>query len=404
VRYLMAFLVCSAAVVLAGVDFATDATVSAQPARPDAKVLKVYEWGVDSLVWDGSAETEVVFTMPPFYHDATKLPRTPVNAGPPPHLDRRHPPVAQPELPVVYFDYPEPITFDVQILLPQGELTWVYPRPTAMHADGHGVWSGVRYSPAAPPAGSLKRVDPDHWGAFARDGAKGHLTLGDEVEQFLFYEGRNRMLPAVDVAVDANGNITVTNHKGVAIHDVRVTHTAEGVTSAWYLSALPYTRGGGQLTLGEKHRVEWESFSKAGMLAEETQAAGLTKAQAEVFERVWHEIFFRQKGTTLSYRRDPQSISAAMQLSVTPHADENGFRPPVEMNRVSYVYAHSIDLTRIPEINQLALRVIDGQANEAQLQKLGVAGHGALRRIMFDIEQPRARRIAAQQLLTKFLR
>jgi hypothetical protein len=351
-----------------------------QPERCSAALptLKVYEWGVATMNWDGSVEPPD--DVPAAYYEASEVPLEQAPARDP--LPQPGP-VPQPEpkpvkirKPVLYFESDRDLTFDLDVHFTRGKLTWMYPKPNRLTDAATVQWDNIQlYADGlprdkfAPP--SLAEIAADHWANYSREGSKGSIVVNGEHERFLFYEGDGTGLPDADIFLNIDGDIVIHNHTAHALLDVRVCIERDGSTLRWLVSSVPAASGEkpGELVIGDLRGSE-------AALAAETQAAGLTAAQANVFERAWKEDFAATG--TLSWRRTPAALDELMQLKLTLPAGMGS-----EVKRVGYVLVKNIDLTRQAEFEALVTKAAEGDAEaETRLKASGTAGAGALRRAL----------------------
>lgn len=367
--------------------------------------LNVYEWGVETLDWTGAPEGDVVpDDLPEHFHDALALPIDTARPAPAP---QPNPNLPQRRKPVVYFNCARDVVFDVDVKFAAGNITWLYPRPTRMVSRGHAQWDNIELlTPDSTrwleedQKPMLPAVSDDHWAAYSRAGADDTIIVNGEREQYLFYEGDNAAAWEADVYRTDDGRIMIANHSQWPLHDVRFhLPTADGMT-AWHVDSIPAatTEGPSVVELTDGDAVEWADFAKAGVISAETKAAGLTGAQADVFERAWVDLFFRDAEGTLSFRRDEAALEAMMSVVITTTPGV-----VVNSNRIGYVYVHGIELDRTAELDAVALNVAltDGQGVET-LHDLGMAGMGALRRVATHNDLTEAQRLVVLELIKAF--
>src|SRR5690606_10183267 len=143
-----------------------------------------------------------------------------------------------------------------------------------------------------------------------------------------------------------------------------------------YVASVPAASGEqpGEVVLKDDALVAPESLLPAGRLTSETSAAGLTEAQARVFERCWQADM--AKVGSMSWRRTQKALDELMELKLTLPAGIGS-----EVKRVGYVLVNNIDLTRQAEMEALVQKAAEGDADaEDKLKAAGTAGAGALRR------------------------
>jgi len=365
----------------------------AQPALP---ALKVYEWGVATMNWDGSDEGPD--DVPAFYYDHTEVPieqqpaDTP-NPEPAPAPKPDKPPIKV-RKPVLYFECDRDLTFDLDVKFSSGTLTWMYPKPNRLTDASTVQWDNIQLfadglprDKFAPP--SLHEVPADHWAGFSRDGSEASLVVNGEHERFLFYEGTTAGLPDADVFLNAAGELVVHNHTAHELLDLRLCVRVDGQLRRYHVASVPAASGErpGEVKLGDEH----SGFS-VGNLLDETAAAGLTRPQAGVFARAWEQDFAKEG--TMSWRRTQAALDELMQLKLTLPAVIGS-----EVKRVGYVLVNNIDLARQSEIEALVVKAGDGdEAAAKQLKTLGTAGAGALGRATAG-EQPLKVRLKLAKIL-----
>jgi len=383
-----------------------------QPKPAGKQVLRLYEWGVETLRWDGGPEPEFDGEIPKFYYEPNEVsvdasgrpiaepkPDTPKPEAKPAERPQRR-------KPVVYFACDSDVTFDLDVKFTRGKVTWMYPKPSRLVDATLAQWDNIQlYSDAVTardktPLLNLPKVDASHWAAFSRDGATSSLMVNDETERFIFYEGDNAGLPEVDVLLDSEGRVVIRNYSAHALSSLRFSQGSAADSKSWFVASIPAASGDnpGQVVLAADATMTWEAFSAAGSLRAETSAAGLTAAQAAVFERAWQGVFFKQGAGTLSYRRDMKALDEMMELKVTL-PEGFGF----EQSRVGYVFVHGIDLSRQAEIAALVTSAAEGHAESAtKLSKMGMAAVSGMRSQLADAKVPLARRVAVAKLLAEF--
>lgn len=363
-----------------------------QRRSPALPTLKVYEWGVTTMNWDGSIEPPD--DVPALYYDASEVPmESEPEPKPKPRPDK--PPIMKPRKPVLYFECDRLLVFDVDIKFASGKLTWMYPKPNRLTDAATVQWDNIQLLPDGAegckiyPKPNLAEVDAAHWANYSREGSTSSLVVNDEHERFLFYEGEITGLPEADIFLNVDEDIVIHNHTAHEMLDVRVCIERDGEVLRWLIPRVPAARGEkpGEFVIGDLRGSE-------AALAAETQAAGLTEAQAKVFERVWKDDF--AKTGTMSWRRTQAALDELMELKLTLPA---GFGS--EVKRVGYVLVNNIDLTRQAEYDALVTKAAEGDAEAAKtLKSSGTAGAGALRRALAS-DQPLKVRLKLAKVLAE---
>lgn len=372
---------------------------------PSTPALKVYEWGVATMNWDGSDEGPD--DVPTFYYDHTEVPIEPARQpAQNPDKDPIDNPAPNPEKPmrirkpVLYFECDRDLTFDLDVKFTSGKLTWMYPKPNRLTDASTVQWDNIKLfddrqprDKFAPP--ELHEIDAAHWANYSREGSTSSLVVNGEHERFLFYEGDRFGLPDTDIFKNADGEIVVRNYTGHELIDLRVCLEVDGALKRWLVSNVPAASGDkpGAVTLGDDLLLEPGEFLAAGDLTSETHAAGLTDAQAKVFERCWQSEF-SQPGC-MSWRRTQKALDEMFELKLTLPAGLSS-----ETHRVGYVLVNNIDLKRQAELDALVTKAVAGDADaEQQLKAGGTAGAGALRRAVAADDLPLKQRLKIAQML-----
>jgi len=187
----------------------------------------------------------------------------------------------------------------------------------------------------------------------------------------------------------------VRNHTSHELLDVRVCLEVDGAIKHWLVASIPGASGdkAGSVTLNDGLLMKDAEFLAAGDLAKETHAAGLTDAQAKVFERCWQSDF-NQPGT-LSWRRTQKALDEMFELKLTLPAGMSS-----ETHRIGYVLVKNIDLKRQAEMEDLVQKAVNGDADaEKTLKASGTAGAGALRRAVAGEDLPLKERMKLAQIL-----
>jgi hypothetical protein len=347
-------------------------------------VLRVYEWGVATLNWDGTQEAPE--DLPGFYHAAEQIP---IELPPPKPQPGNRPAVIR--KPVLYFACDNDLTFDLDVQFTRGELTWMYPKPSRRTDASTAQWESIQLyadgverekSPALPPLGAAKQ---GHWAQFSREGSTASIVVNGEHERFLFYEGTDTGLPEIDVFIDAEGKLAIRNYTAHDMLDVRANFTVSGEVVRIKAEKVPAASGDtpGEIRLDAASKP---GFGDADALAQECQAAGLTQAQATVFERCWRAELIEVAGT-VSWRRAQGALDELMPLAFTLPEGVS-----TEVKRVGYVQVRGIDLARTAALDARVADYLSGN-KEALKDLKGTAGAGAIRRAMHDATRPLRERV-----------
>ncbi len=384
------------AMVAHGEDSKPAAGKKTEPAPGKATTLRVYEWGVDRSSWDGSAVTPN--DVPECYYSAEETPlgAPPEKQDPVPLPKPRSSPGQGCAKPVVYFQCDRDLKLAIEVKFLNGTVDWMYPKPsrrrdaaTAQWDDVHMYSDSAKTSTAKLPA--MAALPETHWANFSREGSQSTLSVNGETERFLFYEGTKADLPEIDVAQDAKGNVVLRNFGCCPVHDVRLRLQVEKTWRMWFVREIAAANGADPalVTLSDADQVNIDAARRAGELAVEARAAGLTETQGAVFERCWRDDFLMGDKGVLTFRHDQRWLDESVALTLT-----SSTKLAIESKRVGYVWLNDIDLKRQAEFDKLADALASGDTDAGdKLSKLGAAGAGAVRRLMSDGSQSLTRRL-----------
>lgn len=372
-----------------------------------ATTLKVYEWGVTTMNWNGSKEADMDADVPDWYYDASEIPEQsadvkpdPKPAPPRPNL----PPRPSARKPVLYFVADNPLKFDLDVLFTDGTATWAYPKPNRKTAKGAMYqWDNVALYPKGSDTSKLPThhdADPEHWTAYSREGSEGcTLVVNGEREDFIFYEGDQNGLPQIDVIASDDG-VTIRNHGAWPLLDLRVTKPTDNGILAWHVARVDAAKGEspGEAILTAEDSVAWDEFSKSGNITKEAKANGLLESQAKVFERAWQDVFYSRSGT-VSWRRSNGELDAQMVLRLTVEAGVS-----VETERLQYTVIRNIDFAKAAELHETATKAANGDDSAFEsLRKSGMAGISSVRSAMADESVGLKERMLYAKLLARLV-
>lgn len=370
--------------------------------------LRLYEWGVQRSHWDGSPVTPN--DIPAFYYDSAKIPLGPSHERPAPPDPEGSGPVIEPkefdpeeecvDKPVIYFESDEDLNFYFEVKALTGRMTWVYPKPNRRVDEATVQWDDIRlYSDKVRTRNidlktlpALRETPKDHWAHYSRDGGLSTIVANNESERFLFYECTNRDLPECDVYRNDKGEIFIRNYGCCPLHDVRLRlplNEKSSLWRAWYVREIPAAAGDTphEIKLVDGSLVELAEIRKPGVLEAETMAAGLTSAQAKVFERCWRDDFLLLEQGVLTFRRDQKYLDELAKFTLPAHIKW-------ESKRVGYMWMGRIDLSRQNEMDKLASAAAEGDKEaQSKLGNFGAAGIGAVRRLLTSRDLPLKKRM-----------
>lgn len=379
-----------------------------EPEQPRIPALRVYEWGVSTIHWDGTAEPEE--TMPAAFYPADRIAIEPPVARPEKPVVKPDEPAPQPpkpgpikpRKPVLYFEHElvqhKRIQFDLDIRFPNGRVTWVYPKANRRLDAATVQWDNIELVNAetpkliGKPLPGLAMFPGEHWAAISRRGGGAGLYVNGEHDQYLFYEGEQFDLPELDVFSAADGTLRIQNHGAHPVFDVRL-----AVHGRHYFVATIAASSGerpSEITLTEAHLAN--PAGNPGALAAETRGAGLTAPQAEVFDNVWRSTMIGAPGT-FSWRRSARALDDMAEIKLTLPVGMAS-----EVKRVGYVLVKQLDLGKQPALDASAAKAATGDTEAVKvLKQAGMAGAGALRRKLQDETLPLAQRLALAKALSE---
>jgi len=377
-----------------------------EPAQPRVPALRVYEWGVSTIHWDGTPEVEE--DMPAAFYPADRIAIEPPIARTEKPLVRPDDPAKpkpqpiKPRKPVLYFEHDlsqqQRIQFDLDIRFPNGRVTWLYPKANRRLDAATVQWDNIELVNAETPKllgrplPRLAMFPAEHWATVSRNGGGANLYVNGEQESYLFYEGEQFDLPELDVFTAPDGSLRLQNHGAYPVFDVRVSDSGKH----YFVSTIAAASGERptEFTLTEANLVDWGT--KTGVLVDETKAAGLTEAQARVFDKVWHGVMI-PNAHSLSWRRGARALDDMAEIKLTLPIGMAS-----EVKRVGYVLVSKLDLSKQADLDAKAAKAAAGDAEAGKdLQKAGMSGAGALRRKLQDESLPLAQRLALAKLLAE---
>lgn len=377
-----------------------------EPEQPRVPALRVYEWGVSTINWDGTPETDE--TMPAAFYPADRIAIEPPIARtekPVVKPDEPQPPKPgpiKPRKPVLYFEHDlaqsKRIQFDLDIRFPNGRVTWVYPKANRRLDAATVQWDNIELVNAethkliGKPLPRQALFPGEHWATISRRGGGANLYVNGEHEQYLFYEGEQFDLPEVDLFTAPDGSLRLQNHGAHPVYDVRVAVAGKH----YFVPTIAAASGEkpAEVTVTDANRIEWGL--KTNFLIEETKAAGLTDLQAQVFSTIWSGEFTAH-ANALSWRRTARALDEMAEIKLTLPVGMAS-----EVKRVGYVLVHNPDLSKQPDLDAKAAKAATGDAEAAKaLKAAGMSGAGAMRRKLQDETLPLAQKLNLAKALAE---
>lgn len=379
-----------------------------QPEQPRIPALRVYEWGVSTIHWDGTPEADE--KMPAAFYPADRIaiepptsrPEKPVVKPDQPGPQPPKPGPIKPRKPVLYFEHDlaatKRIQFDLDIRFPNGRVTWIYPKANRRLDAATVQWDNIELVNAETPnliGKNLPRMaifPGEHWATISRRGGGADLYVNGEQESYLFYEGEQFDLPELDVFTAADGSLRIQNHGAYPVYDVRLAVSGKH----YFVQTIAAASGErpAEFTITEANRIEWGL--KTNPLIEETKAAGLTDLQAKVFDTIWSGELTAH-ANALSWRRNARALDDMAEIKLTLPVGMAS-----EVKRVGYVLVKQLDLGKQPELDAKAAKAAAGDAEAGKaLKQAGMSGAGAMRRKLQDESLPLAQKLALAKLLAE---
>lgn len=379
-----------------------------EPEQPRIPALRVYEWGVSTINWDGSPEADE--NMPAAFYPSDRIAIEPPTARPEKPVVKPDEPGPQPpkpgpikpRKPVLYFEHDlaasRRIQFDLDIRFPNGRVTWLYPKANRRLDAATVQWDNIELVNAethkliGKPLPRQALFPGEHWATISRRGGGAGLYVNGEHESYLFYEGEQFDLPELDLFNAPDGSLRLQNHGAHPVYDVRV--AVQG--KHYFVQTIAAASGEkpAEVTVTEANRIDWGL--KTNPLIEETKAAGLTDLQAQVFDTIWSGELTAH-ANCLSWRRSTRALDEMAEIKLTLPVGMAS-----EVKRVGYVLVHKPDLSKQPDLDAKAAKAAAGDVEAGKaLKAAGMSGAGALRRKLQDETLPLAQRLALAKLLAE---
>ena len=268
------------------------------------------------------------------------------------------------------------------------------------------VWDSLKLSPKMPKDLSLPGTDlPDnHWVKIAREVDAHYVSMGGEVERYLFYEGKTRESPAIALLPTRNAvdsfpfpwnhgedplkEVAVVNISEHPIYDVIAVYrnTKKGILWTGHIAMLPALstrihhvdqtiamripdfenpRPEDNLKMGAP---EFERRTKFRLIENLTGGIHLDPGgvsprdpadkqppttshylytkEAIGLEKIWHDDFFETEGFTIVYRESPGYLDEAMPLHI--YTDMFWY---VKLSRCGLVLNRNLPIQEVHEVN-----------------------------------------------------
>lgn len=280
------------------------------------------------------------------------------------------------ETPVIYFHAKQPMEVAVQVTMPKGLITEVYPPVSATTPVKLEI-------PDIPPTGSSIRWDkvkivPEVCCDFLtlQDAGKSHYaharkTKGDTVhvthngkehaERFLFYRGVGN----IDLGLSATP-LGKDRFKLTTAYPQPVTHafTLERLSGKLRFTEHKNVASGAELTLTSEGTTD--SQLESAMTSALTQA-GLLPDEAAAMVATWKNHWFGEEGTRVLVLLPQQTIDEVLPLTISPTPDKT---TRVFVSRLEVLTPER--LNRLSELLRNATQTdFDRLRMETEFQKLG---------------------------------
>jgi hypothetical protein len=385
-----------------------------EPADPPLKGFLVHEWGVfrvhDDVELANADLRQQWDELPPFVYGQT------MRRDFPRHWDRVQVEVLKP---VIFLHAPRLMTAELRVDFPSGTpaVWW----PATENPAYHGNELEVPRKPERPvrslqwklhlqqppwkssPLVGPKPLSRGHWMQTLREvrcddvyAPVGERNAGLEREKFVYYDGVLPAIHALSVKLEG-GRATLTNRAKFTTFDVWVVDNRD--PSKPRLARLP------RLGAGESKDVELapavreaprDDFADAALTAQ-LKDAGLNEDEAGALTTIWADDFFRGPGLALLYRLPQEEYDRMLPLTVKPR--------PEQVVRVGLVQQVPFDKDMADRVARLVKQLDDDafnkrEAAQCELEKLGRAAYGHLRRLRPTVFAPEPKR-RVDELLEK---
>jgi hypothetical protein len=274
--------------------------------------LVAHEWGTFTMVidTDGTAidwfKPLLTEPLPAFVHRVSRVPKE--------RLDFK----VRMETPVIYFHSQEPLTVDVRVEFPLGQITETYPLGVRGTGDRNPhSWTGLRVDPALEPRFPRELGGDHYYAARAVAATPLELTRADGVverERFVFYRGVGDFELPLRAKLDG-ARLRIAN---------------EGSES--YGAAFLFERRGeratlrplGELRPGAVSLIDLSSDAleprvDLAALEDALVADGLFRDEAAAMIETWRSSWF-EEGMRLLFTMPRAKIDELLPLSITPAA------------------------------------------------------------------------------------
>jgi hypothetical protein len=225
------------------------------------------------------------------------------------------------ETPVLYFYSPEEATVAVGVRFPRGLMTEWYPKavvnqPMVLSTvlDNPNIVGGI-YWPSV-------QILPDRVGEYPQGTGQSHyyaaratdaapLSVGGQVEKFLFYRGVASFPSLLSAALNSDGSVRITNLGPRPISNVILFENRTGVVS--YRLAGPLE---GSTTLA-KPTASTSLDDLRADLVKMLLKTGLYEKEARAMVETWRDSWF-EEGTRVFYIVPPASVDEILPLAIAP--------------------------------------------------------------------------------------
>jgi hypothetical protein len=386
----------------AGLLWAADAK---EPAEPPVKGFFVHEWGVFRVhddvqlanadlraEWDG---------LPRFVYGQT------TTRDFPRHWDRVQVEVLKP---VIFLHAPRPMAAELRVDFPSGApaVWWPATQSPAYDGDEFQVtkkperparslqWKlHLRQPPWKSPPLGLKPLSRGHWMQTLREvqcddvyAPVGERGQGLELEKFVYYDGVLPRLQTLGVKFE-KGKAVLTNAAQFPVCDVWVIDNRDA--SKPRLGRLPRLDPGDtkEVDLTAPVREARRADFAGTALTAELKGAGLNDDEAKSLTTIWADDIFRGPGLSLLYRLPQEEYDRLLPLTVKPR--------PEKVVRVGLVQQVPFDQDTADRVAALVKQLDDDDFNkreaaQRELERLGRAAFGHLRRLQPKVFSPEPKR------------
>jgi hypothetical protein len=241
------------------------------------------------------------------------------------------------ETPVIYFHAPAPLTVNVGVAFPEGQMTEWFPSADSNFAPiKKGIclsWPNVAIIPRNSDAarGLESKLPTEQSGSHyyaARDADADFIRVprkdgADEVEKYIFYRGIGNFDAPLKVTIPnpEKDDLRLENTGSEALRSLVVVRVGEGqmtITPAGDLQAKTSTVAG----IGSPLPIEEGRGQLVNMMRYAVARAGLSASEAAAMVKTWDESWFTERGVRVLYVLPRAWADSVLPLTLTPAPEQ----------------------------------------------------------------------------------